>query len=166
MTTHRCHWGRWLLAAGLGGAAVPICGPSALAAPQSSPSPTTMTMSVSDDPHHVVLGEVITYTIVASNNGDTDSTDFLVAVSWEPEATFVSFTAPPGWTVNLPPIVLPNALSTFSDSLLADSSVTFTLVLIPSEPGQFTMAASLFSSLPHQTQSTEIERTPVTTHGH
>lgn len=154
---------RWLLAAGLAGAIV-ISGPSASAAPPD-PSPTTMTMTVQDHPHRAVLGEAITYTITASNNGDSANTDFLVVVSWEPAASFVSFTAPAGWTVNLPGTIpgAPNALSTFNEpmSLAANSSVTFTLVLLPTEAGQFEMAATLFSSVPNQKQSTDIERTQV-----
>jgi uncharacterized repeat protein (TIGR01451 family) len=160
-----------LVAAGIVAAGV-ISIPSTLAAlPAATPSPTTMTVTVRDDPHHVALGDAITYTIVASNNGDTENTDFLLVVSWEPETEFDSFIAPPGWTVNLPGSIpgAPFALSTFNDpmSLPANSSVTFTLVLTPQAAGQFEMAATLFSMLPNQTQSTEIERTPVTAaHGH
>ncbi len=155
---------RWPLAVGLAGAIL-ISGSATSAAAPASPSPTTMTMAVRDHPHRVVLGEPITYTITASNNGDSDNTDFLVVVSWEPAATFVSFAAPAGWTVNEPGTIpgAPNALSTFNEPILlaAHSSVTFTLILEPTEAGQFEMAATLFSSLLHQTHSTAIERTHV-----
>jgi hypothetical protein len=129
-----------------------------------------MTMSVNDAPHRVVQGQEVTYTIVASNNGDLDNSDFLVVVSWEP-ADFVSFAAPAGWVVNLPGTIpgAPDALSTYNVPLLlaANSSVTFTLVLRPHDVGQFSMAATLFSMLDNQKQSTEIERTPVSApHGH
>jgi hypothetical protein len=157
------------MAFGLGGMAL-LSGAPASAAPSAGPSPTTMTMTVRDDPHRIIQGDEITYTIVASNNGDTDNTDFLVVVSWEP-ADFVSFTTPDGWLVNLPGTIpgAPDALSTYNDPMLlaGNSSVSFTLVLRPHDVGQFEMAATLFSMLENQTQSTEIERTPVSApHGH
>jgi uncharacterized repeat protein (TIGR01451 family) len=100
----------------------------------SSTVSTTVTTSadlniVKTGPATAVAGSNITYTIVLTNNGPSDAQ----TVSWTDvlpaNTTFVSFTAPVGWTTSTPVVGASGTVTASNALLTATTSVTFTLVV-------------------------------------
>ena len=90
-----------------------------------------LAITISDAPDPVVAGSNITYTIVATNNGPAGQQGPIAVNDILPGGTtFVSFSAPAGWTVTTPPVGGSGSVSALTaGSFASGQSATFTLVV-------------------------------------
>jgi uncharacterized repeat protein (TIGR01451 family) len=77
----------------------------------------------------VTAGSNLTYTIAVSNGGTDAAADVALSDSTPASTTFVSFTAPDGWTCTTPASGGTGAISCTNPSLAAAASAVFTLVV-------------------------------------
>jgi uncharacterized repeat protein (TIGR01451 family) len=83
-----------------------------------------------DNPDPVFLGSNITYTITVSTAGPSDAQTVALNDNIPTNTTFVSFSAPAGWTPNTPAVGGTGLVSATRTTLAADSaSQVFTLVV-------------------------------------
>lgn len=100
----------------------------------SSTASTTITPSADlgiakTGPAGAVAGVNITYTIVLTNNGPSDAQTVSVSDAVPANTTFVSFTAPGGWTTSTPAVGGTGTVTASNALLVVGGSVTFTLVV-------------------------------------
>jgi len=101
----------------------------------SSSVTTTVTQSAdlavtkSDTPDPTLAGSNITYTITLTNNGPSDSVSVTLTDAVPANATFVSFTAPAGWSATTPAAGASGTVTATRSSFIAGASSTFTLVV-------------------------------------
>ena len=99
----------------------------ATAAPASAAGDLRVTLADSPDP--VMAGANLTYTIAVSNAGTTDATSVSMQDVIPAGTTFVSLTAPPGWTATTPAVGGTGTISATNASVAPGSSHVFTLVV-------------------------------------
>jgi uncharacterized repeat protein (TIGR01451 family) len=99
-----------------------------------------------------VAGTDVSYTLTASNIGPSDAASASLSDTLAAGTTFVSLTAPAGWSCTTPSVGAGGTVSCSESSLPASSTGVFTLVvhLSPSAPdgSQLCNTASLSSSTP------------------
>ena len=81
-----------------------------------------------DSPTTVTAGSNLTYTIVVSNIGAAEAQNIDLTDVLPVGTTFVSFTAPAGWTATTPAVGGTGTVSASADGLAAGTDATFTLV--------------------------------------
>ena len=86
-------------------------------------------VAVSTSPEPVAPGGILTYTIVVSNFGPSDATGLQMIAPIVQGVTFVSATAPVGWSCTAPPAGSTGQLRCTRSLLPADIAFTFTLVV-------------------------------------
>ena len=88
-------------------------------------------VAVADAPDPVAAGTNLAYTIVVSNNGPSSAQGLTLTIAVPASATFVSFTAPTGWTATTPTAGGIGSISATAASLGtgAAGSASFTLVV-------------------------------------
>ncbi|MCI0379621.1 MAG: DUF11 domain-containing protein [Gemmataceae bacterium] len=89
----------------------------------------------SDSPDPVIAGTNLTYTITVTNAGPNDARDVSLTDVVPPNSTFVSFTAPAGWTSATPPVG-------------GTGTVTATNALVPVGDAVFTLVVQVNSNTP------------------
>lgn len=88
-----------------------------------------LVVAKADSPDPVVAGETITYTITLTNNGPDPATDVSLTDGVPAQATYVSFTAPVGWTLTSEPNVGETGTVIATTPLFGVGSAEFTLVV-------------------------------------
>jgi uncharacterized repeat protein (TIGR01451 family) len=87
-------------------------------------------IAMTDAPDPVVAGTNLTYTIDVQNSSAVDWTDVLMQTGPATGSTFVSFSAPAGWTTVTPPVGGTGTVSATRPTLsTADGVQTFTFVV-------------------------------------
>jgi uncharacterized repeat protein (TIGR01451 family) len=82
-----------------------------------------------DSPDLVTDGSNLTYTITVTNNGPSDAAGIMLTDVVPANTTFVSFTAPAGWTSMTPAVGATGAITSSIASLAVGATATFTLVV-------------------------------------
>lgn len=101
---------------------------AALAAPAFATAATAdLAVTKTGSPAFVDAGDHITYTIVVTNNGPDTADNVELSDTLPADTTFVSFTAPAGWTATTPPVDSPGTVTATNSTLAANASATFTL---------------------------------------
>jgi uncharacterized repeat protein (TIGR01451 family) len=88
-----------------------------------------LSVTKTDLPEPVVAGTNLTYTVVVTNNGPSAAAAVQLSEAVPANATFVSLTAPAGWTSVAPAPGGTGAITASIPSLAAGASATFTLVV-------------------------------------
>jgi uncharacterized repeat protein (TIGR01451 family) len=92
--------------------------------------PTTdVSVTKTGDQDPVAAGDLLTYTIVVSNNGPSAAANVTLSDAIPADTTFVSFTAPAGWTTTTPAPGGTGVVTATTPTLAAGASATFTLVV-------------------------------------
>jgi uncharacterized repeat protein (TIGR01451 family) len=86
-------------------------------------------VTISDTPDPIVAGQNITYTIVVTNSGPDAAANALLNAAVPTNTTFVSFTAPAGWTPSAPAVGGTGPVQATNPSVANGSTSTFTLVV-------------------------------------
>lgn len=87
-------------------------------------------VTITDNPDPVMSGSNITYTITVLSNGPSDATMLQLLNAVPANTTFVSFTAPAGWTPNTPAVGgTGNVTATRTTLTVGDGAQVFTLVV-------------------------------------
>ncbi len=100
----------------------------------ASTSATTVSASANlvvtnlDSPDPVLAGESITYTVTVKNNGRSDAANVSVSDPLPASVTFVSATAPAGWSAITPAVGTRGTISFTKASLARLATATFTVV--------------------------------------
>lgn len=100
----------------------------------SSTVPTTVIPSADltitkTGPANAAAGSNIVYTILLNNNGPSPSQNVSVGDAVPANTTFVSFTAPAGWTTTSPAVGGTGTVTAFNALVASGASATFTLVV-------------------------------------
>jgi uncharacterized repeat protein (TIGR01451 family) len=82
-----------------------------------------------DSPDPVLPGSNITYTITATNNGPASAENVTLTDVVPTGTTFVSFSAPPGWTTTTPPVGGTGTVTATLPALTASGSGGFSLIV-------------------------------------
>jgi uncharacterized repeat protein (TIGR01451 family) len=114
---------------------------------------TTADLSVTktDTPDPVTVGSNITYTITVQNGNGLTASNAGLTDPTPPGTTFVSMTAPAGWTVTTPPVGGTGNVTAVIASFPANTTAVFTLVLQVdpnAKPGIVTNTAAITSTTP------------------
>jgi uncharacterized repeat protein (TIGR01451 family) len=88
-----------------------------------------LAVTKSDSPDPVTAGTNLTYTIAVTNNGPSDAQNVSLADSLVPGTTFVSFTAPAGWTSTTPAVGGSGSVTATNPLVANGASASFTLVV-------------------------------------
>jgi uncharacterized repeat protein (TIGR01451 family) len=88
-----------------------------------------LSITKSDTPNSVEPGANLTYTIVLTNNGGSDAQSVALTDAIPAGTTFVSLTAPAGFTTTTPPVGGTGTITATTPTLAGGASVTFTLVV-------------------------------------
>lgn len=95
-----------------------------------SVAPTTdLSVTNSDSPDPVVAGNNITYTINVTNSAAADAINAVLTDAVPSNTTFVSFTAPAGWTATTPAVGGTGDVTATNPSFPASGTASFTLVV-------------------------------------
>jgi uncharacterized repeat protein (TIGR01451 family) len=108
-----------------------------------------LSVVLADAPDPVAAGADLTYSIVVLNSGPLSATGVNLLTLVPAGTTFVSFTAPAGWTVTAPPVGGTGAVNASRDTLTtADSPQIFTLVVHvgPAASGMLSATATVSSA--------------------
>jgi uncharacterized repeat protein (TIGR01451 family) len=117
-------------------------------------SSANLTLSKTGTPNQVAPGSNITYTITLANSGDTVAASVSLNETVPANTTFVSFTAPAGWTPSTPPVGGTGAVTATAPTLAAGTFAVFTFVVqvnLATPPGTIVTNTATASS-----SSTEI----------
>jgi uncharacterized repeat protein (TIGR01451 family) len=88
-----------------------------------------LAVTVTDEPDPVSAGDDITYTITVANAGPDPAANVTLTDAIPAHTTFVSFTAPAGFTVTVPPAGGTGTVTATAASLADGASAVFTLVV-------------------------------------
>jgi uncharacterized repeat protein (TIGR01451 family) len=88
-----------------------------------------LAVSESDSQDPILAGNNLAYTVAVINNGPNDAGDVTLTDVIPANTTFVSFTAPAGWTVTTPAVGGTGTVTAINPSLAAAVTGSFTLVL-------------------------------------
>jgi uncharacterized repeat protein (TIGR01451 family) len=88
-----------------------------------------LSVTKTDSPDPVTAGNNLTYTITLTNNGPSDAQNLQLTDNVPTDTTFVSFTAPTGWTSTTPPVGGTGTITSTIGTLAAGASAEFTLVV-------------------------------------
>ncbi len=83
----------------------------------------------SDAPDPVAASTNLTYTLIVSNNGPGDAQSLVLTDVVPASTTFVSFSAPAGWTATTPPVGGSGTITATNAALVNAATATFTLVV-------------------------------------
>jgi uncharacterized repeat protein (TIGR01451 family) len=126
-----------------------------------------LAITKTDSPDPVLAGANITYTLVLTNIGPSNAQDVTLTDVVPAGTTFVSFTAPAGWSTTTPAAGGTGAVTATSPALASGGSATFTLVVNvdASAPGGsvITNTATVTSTTndPDATNNSDTETTTV-----
>jgi uncharacterized repeat protein (TIGR01451 family) len=101
----------------------------ALPVPQVVNPKADLSVTNDDSPDPVSIGQNLTYTITVTNNGPSDAQSVQLTESVPTNTTFVSFTAPAGWTPSTPGVGGTGAVTATRPTLAASATAVFTLVV-------------------------------------
>ncbi len=101
----------------------------ALPVPQVVNPKADLSVTNDDSPDPVSIGQNLTYTITVTNNGPSDAQTVQLTESVPTNTTFVSFTAPAGWTPTTPASGGTGAITATRPTLAASAVAVFTLVV-------------------------------------
>ena len=102
---------------------------AALAGPSLAGTVTDLQIGKLDSPDPVVAGSNLTYTITVQNIGPSTATNVAWSDPLPTGLTFVSLTAPAGWTTTTPAVGGTGTVSSSIPSLTVAASAVFTLVV-------------------------------------
>ncbi|HZE72443.1 MAG TPA: DUF4394 domain-containing protein, partial [Pyrinomonadaceae bacterium] len=108
-----------------------------------------LSITKTDFPDPVAPADDLTYTITLDNAGPSDAQNVQVSDTIPADTTFVSFTAPAGWSVSTPPAGGTGTVTAVRSSFAAGGSTVYTLVVkVNNNPGSATISntASVSSS--------------------
>lgn len=88
-----------------------------------------LSVTKTDAPDPVTPGGTLTYTIAVANAGPTAAANVALSDAVPAGTTFVSFTAPAGWTSTTPPSGGTGTVTATNPSLASGANETFTLVV-------------------------------------
>jgi uncharacterized repeat protein (TIGR01451 family) len=88
-----------------------------------------LSVTKTDAPDPVLAGNNLTYTITVANAGPGAAATVSLADTVPANTTFVSFTAPAGWTATTPAVGGTGAINATNPSLAASANASFTLVV-------------------------------------
>lgn len=104
---------------------------------------TDLSVSISDAPDPVMRGENVTFTITVSNLSNVEAQNFTLRAFISTNSTFVSFTAPAGFTCTTPPVGEGGQVNCSAAAVAGNSTNVFTLVAnVDSNAG---LGASLYT---------------------
>jgi len=93
------------------------------------PQPDLAVAKSDSPPDSVIAGSNLTYTIDVSNIGGGAAPNVTLTDILPANTTFVSFTAPAGWTTSTPPVGNAGTVTASNPSLAVTGTATFTLVV-------------------------------------
>ncbi len=101
-----------------------------------------LAVTIGGTPDPVVAGAVLSYAITLTNAGPNDAQGVTLTDAIPANTTFLSFTAPPGWTATTPTVGGAGNVSAIVASLANGAVATFTLSVrvSPDTPGGATIA--------------------------
>jgi len=92
---------------------------------------TDLSVTKTDSPDPVPPGTNLTYTVVVSNIGSLPATNVSLSDPMPANTTFVSATAPAGWTVTTPAVGANGTITATNPSLAASAMASFSFVVQP-----------------------------------
>jgi uncharacterized repeat protein (TIGR01451 family) len=109
----------------------------------AAPSADLALTTFSAAPRSVLAGQTVTYTIAVQNKGPSSASNAVLSVPIPDHTTFVSFTAPAGWTPSTPAAGGTGSVTASRPSLADKASASFTLVVRvdPGTPANTTISA-------------------------
>lgn len=103
---------------------------------------TDLTISTSDTPDPVMRGENVTYTITVTNTTNAQAVNFTLRAFVSTNSTFVSFTAPNGFSCTTPPVGETGQINCSAPTFAGSATNVFTMVAnVPTNVG---IGASLY----------------------
>ncbi len=129
--------------------------------------PADLSVTKTDTPDPVVAGTNLTYTITVNNGGPDPALSVSLTDSIPANTTFVSCTAPAGWTLMTPPVGGTGTVTVTNPNVAASTMHTFTLVVNVNantlQGSTITNTATVSSSTPDSNTSnnTDTETTAV-----
>jgi uncharacterized repeat protein (TIGR01451 family) len=105
-------------------------------------------MSLTDSPDPVASGGNLTYKATALNNGPDAASSVSVQTPIPTGTTFVSMTAPSGWSLTTPPLGGTGTATATNGTMGTFTGAIFTLVVHTTTPGPFTETATISSATP------------------
>ena len=88
-----------------------------------------LSVTKTDSPDPVIAGNNLTYTITVTNAGPMDAVNASMTEATPANTTFVSFTAPAGWSVTTPAVGGTGTINATNATVLAGSTHVFTMVV-------------------------------------
>ncbi len=104
-----------------------------------------LSVFVADAPDPVGNGGLLNYTLSVFNDGPQTAGNVALTNPIPANTTFISLTAPAGWTTTTPPVGGTGTVSATNPTFTAGSSALFTLVVQTTGPGPFTDTATVTS---------------------
>jgi Domain of unknown function DUF11/Divergent InlB B-repeat domain len=119
-------------------------------------SATNLTLSVTDAPDPVTAGSNITYTIDATNVGPNNAPNAIVSTAVPSNTSFVSITAPAGWSCTTPAVGASGAVSCSRPSFATGTTAQLILVVAVAPgaagstnvPAAFALTSDLTETVP------------------
>jgi uncharacterized repeat protein (TIGR01451 family) len=108
------------------GDGIPLCDGGAF---EVANAQADLAVTKSDAPDPVVAGNNVTYTITVTNNGPSTAQSVTLADAVPASTTFVSFTAPAGWTTATPPVGGTGTVTATNPGVANGATATFTLIV-------------------------------------
>jgi uncharacterized repeat protein (TIGR01451 family) len=120
---------------------------AALAAPaQAFGASADLSVSLSESPDPVAPGANLTYKATALNNGPDNASSAALSFPIPAGTTFMSFSAPVGWTLSAPVVGGTGTASATNVTMGAFTGDIFTLVVHATTAGPFTATATITSA--------------------
>ncbi len=92
-------------------------------------------VTIADAPDPVSAGGLLTYTVTVTNAGPDAATELSVDMDTPPNTTFVSTSAPGGWSCMLPPVGSTGTISCFNNGFAPGSAMfTIRVMVNPATP--------------------------------